>query len=158
VQDRTAQLLAPPADVHDLETMVRGRVREMIVEILAEEAEGALSASKPRAHPGTHRLSPRQPAPTALDDVVRPGRGRGATRSPEARHGDAGVHERYRSALRPAHAATGCGAGDELSRLALWRGRDLAPQSYAILILDAIRVPVRLARRVVKVPAQAVIG
>jgi transposase-like protein len=45
MKDRTAQLLAPPADFHDLETLVRGRVREMIVDILDEEVEGALGAS-----------------------------------------------------------------------------------------------------------------
>ncbi len=39
-----------------------------------------------------------------------------------------------------------------------WRGRDLGQESYPILILDAIRVPVRLARRVVKVPVQVVVG
>jgi transposase-like protein len=39
-----------------------------------------------------------------------------------------------------------------------WRGRDLSQESYSILVLDAIRVPVRLARRVVKVPVQAVVG
>jgi transposase-like protein len=39
-----------------------------------------------------------------------------------------------------------------------WRGRDLSQETYAILVLDAIRVPVRLARRVVKVPVQVVVG
>jgi transposase-like protein len=39
-----------------------------------------------------------------------------------------------------------------------WRERDLSQEIYAILVLDAIRVSVRLARRVVKVPVQAVIG
>jgi transposase-like protein len=39
-----------------------------------------------------------------------------------------------------------------------WRGRDLSQETYVILVLDAIRVPVRLARRVVKVPVQAVVG
>jgi transposase-like protein len=41
---------------------------------------------------------------------------------------------------------------------AVWRGRDLSRESYAILVLDAMRLPVRLARRVVKVPVQAVVG
>jgi transposase-like protein len=39
-----------------------------------------------------------------------------------------------------------------------WRSRDLSGETYPILIADAIRLPVRLARRVVKVPVQAVIG
>jgi putative transposase len=41
---------------------------------------------------------------------------------------------------------------------AVWRGRDLSRESYAIVILDAMRLPVRLARRVVKVPVQVVVG
>ncbi len=43
-------------------------------------------------------------------------------------------------------------------QFAVWRERDLSGESYAYLFLDAIRLPVRLARRVVKVPVLAVIG
>lgn len=39
-----------------------------------------------------------------------------------------------------------------------WRSRDLSEEYYVYLIADAIRLPVRLARRVVKVPVQAVLG
>jgi len=39
-----------------------------------------------------------------------------------------------------------------------WRGRDLSAEYYAYLIADAMRLPVRLARRVVKVPVQVVLG
>lgn len=39
-----------------------------------------------------------------------------------------------------------------------WRERDLSQERYPILILDAIRIAVRMARRVIKVPVQAVIG
>jgi len=39
-----------------------------------------------------------------------------------------------------------------------WTGRDLSGESYAVLYLDAIYLPVRLARRVVKVPVQVVLG
>ena len=39
-----------------------------------------------------------------------------------------------------------------------WRGRDLHEEQYVMLIADAMRLPVRLARRVVKVPVQAVLG
>jgi transposase-like protein len=39
-----------------------------------------------------------------------------------------------------------------------WRSRDLSQEDYVVVVLDAIRLPVRLARRVVKVPVQAVIG
>ena len=39
-----------------------------------------------------------------------------------------------------------------------WRSRDLSGSTYAMLIMDAIRLPVRLARRVVKVPVLVVLG
>jgi transposase-like protein len=39
-----------------------------------------------------------------------------------------------------------------------WRTRDLSDESYALLYLDAIYLAVRLARRVVKVPVQVVLG
>jgi transposase-like protein len=39
-----------------------------------------------------------------------------------------------------------------------WRTRDLSDESYAVLYLDAIYLAVRLARRVVKVPVQVVLG
>jgi transposase-like protein len=41
---------------------------------------------------------------------------------------------------------------------ASWRSRDLQDASYKILLIDAIRMRVRLARRVVKVPVLAVLG
>jgi transposase-like protein len=40
----------------------------------------------------------------------------------------------------------------------VWRSRDLSESTYAILIMDAMRLPVRLARRVVKVPVLVVLG
>jgi putative transposase len=40
----------------------------------------------------------------------------------------------------------------------VWRTRDLSEESYAVLYLDAIYLPVRLARRVVKVPVQVILG
>lgn len=39
-----------------------------------------------------------------------------------------------------------------------WRERDLSQERYSILVVDAIRLAVRMARRVVKVPVQVVIG
>ena len=39
-----------------------------------------------------------------------------------------------------------------------WRTRDLSQERYAWLYLDAIWLPVRMARKVVKVPIQAVLG
>jgi transposase-like protein len=39
-----------------------------------------------------------------------------------------------------------------------WRCRDLSSERYVMLIADAMRLSVRLARRVVKVPVQAVVG
>jgi putative transposase len=39
-----------------------------------------------------------------------------------------------------------------------WTGRDLSGESYAVLYLDALYLAIRLARRVVKVPGQVVLG
>lgn len=39
-----------------------------------------------------------------------------------------------------------------------WMARDLSAEGSLVLYLDGIRMPVRLARRVVKVPVQAVVG
>lgn len=39
-----------------------------------------------------------------------------------------------------------------------WRSRDLQAESYPILIMDGMRLPVGLARRVVKVPVLVVLG
>ena len=45
MKDRTASLLTPPGDFHDLETLIRGRVREIIDKILEEELASGLGAS-----------------------------------------------------------------------------------------------------------------
>ena len=42
MSDRSAELLSPPGDFHDLETLIRGRIRDVIGEILDEELESAL--------------------------------------------------------------------------------------------------------------------
>jgi transposase-like protein len=39
-----------------------------------------------------------------------------------------------------------------------WRRRDLSQEHYPVVVADAMRLSVRLARRVVKVPVQVVIG
>lgn len=39
-----------------------------------------------------------------------------------------------------------------------WKSRDLSQEKCVYLYLDAMRLPVRMARRVVKVPVQAVVG
>lgn len=39
-----------------------------------------------------------------------------------------------------------------------WNQRDLSGEHYAVIYLDAIRLPIRMARRVVKVPVQAALG
>jgi transposase-like protein len=39
-----------------------------------------------------------------------------------------------------------------------WRERDLSNEIYVVLYLDAMNLPVRLVRRVVRVPVQAVLG
>jgi transposase-like protein len=43
-------------------------------------------------------------------------------------------------------------------RFAEWRQRNLADESYVYLFLDAMFLPVRMARRVVKVPVQAAVA
>ncbi len=39
-----------------------------------------------------------------------------------------------------------------------WNHRDLGGEQYLVVFLDAMRLPIRMARRVVKVPVQAVLG
>ena len=45
MRDRSAELLSPPGDFHDLETLIRGRIRDVIVEILDEELGSSLGAA-----------------------------------------------------------------------------------------------------------------
>ena len=193
MKDRTAQLLAPPADFHDLETLVRGRVREMIVDILDEEVEGALGASlreRTEARTGyRHGSRPPRRLMTSFGPVeveVPRARLRTTTGTQEftsdivrryarrTRRLDAALVTSYltgtntrkiRLALKPLVEGTAM-SRSAVSRVvkrlqdlfAMWRGRDLSRESYAIVILDAMRLPVRLARRVVKVPVQVVVG
>lgn len=193
MKDRTAELLAPPADFHDLETVVRGRIREMIVTLLDEELEGALRASRRErtaARTGyRHGHRPPRRLMTSLGAVeVAVPRARLKTET-GTQEFESGLIPRYARRTRRLDAAlltsylTGTntrkirlalkplveGAGmtrSAVSRVvkrlqdlfAVWRGRDLSQESYAILVLDAMRLPVRLARRVVKVPVQAVVG
>ena len=193
MRDRSAELLAPPADFHDLETLVRGRIREMIDEILAQELEATLGAGSHERTP--HRQGYRhgsRPARKLLTSFgpaeVELPRGRIKTET-GTKEFDSQIVRRYarrtrrldaalitsylvgtntrkvKLALRPLVEGTGM-SRSAVSRLVKrlqglfesWRGRDLSSESYVILILDAIRVPVRLARRVVKVPVQAVVG
>jgi transposase-like protein len=193
MKDRTAELLAPPRDFHDLETLVRGRIREIIDEILGEELEAALGAGRhertPERRGYRHASRPPRRLLTSFGPVeVELPRGRiktgTGTREFESqvvrryerrtRRLDAAMMTSYlvgtntrkvRLALRPLVEGTGM-SRSAVSRLVkrlqdlfeAWRGRDLSQESYVILVLDAIRVPVRLARRVVKVPVQAVVG
>jgi transposase-like protein len=193
MRDRTAQLLAPPADFYDLETLVRGRVREMIVDILDEEVESALGASlreRTEARTGyRHGSRPPRRLMTSFGPVevaVPRARLRTTTGTQEftseivrryarrTRRLDAALVTSYltgtntrkiRLALKPLVEGTAM-SRSAVSRVvkrlqdlfAMWRGRDLSRESYAILILDAMRLPVRLARRVVKVPVQVVVG
>ena len=193
MKDRTAELLAPPPDFHDLETQIRGRIREMIVEILDEELEGALGASSHERTPGRtgyrHGSRPARRLMTSFGPVqVEVPRARVKTET-GAKEFKSEIVRRYARRTRRLDAAmitsylTGTNTrkvrlalkplveGTAMSRSAVsrmvkrlqnlfdaWRGRDLGQESYVILLLDAIRVPVRLARRVVKVPVQAVLG
>jgi transposase-like protein len=193
MKDRTAELLAPPPDFHDLETLVRGRIRKMIVNILDEEVEGALGASRRERTPARtgyrHGSRPPRRLMTSFGPVqveVPRARLKTATGMKEfeselvrryarrTRRLDAALLTSYltgtntrkiRLALKPLVEGTAM-SRSAVSRVVkrlqalfeTWRGRDLSQESYVILILDAIRVPVRLARRVVKVPVQAVVG
>jgi putative transposase len=193
MKDRSALLLTPPGDFRDLETLVRGRLREAIVEILEEELEVALGAGsyqRTAARTGyRHGTRPARRVLTSLGPVsVEVPRGRVRTEEGtkefesvivrryerRTRRVDAAVLTSYLVgantrkvglALKPLVEGTGL-SRSAVSRLVkrleglfeTWRGRDLSEELYVILVLDAIRVPVRLARRVVKVPVQAVVG
>ena len=193
MKDRTAELLSPPADFHDIETLIRGRIREVIEAILAEELETALGAGRHERTPGRRGYRHASRPPRRLMSSFGPmevkvprGRLKTETGTKEfeselvpryqrrTRRLDAAVMTSYlfgvntrkvRLALRPLVEGTGM-SRSAVSRLVkrlqglfeAWRSRDLSEESYAILVLDAIRVPVRLARRVVKVPVQAVVG
>jgi len=193
MRNRTAELLAPPPDFHDLETLVRGRIRGIIDEILEEELEAALGAGRyersPERRGYRHASRPPRKLMTSFGPVqmgIPRGRIRTDTGTKEfesqivrryerrTRRLDAAMITSYlvgtntrkvRLALKPLVEGTAM-SRSAVSRLVkrlqdlfeTWRGRDLSQESYAILVLDAIRVPVRLARRVVKVPVQAVVG
>jgi transposase-like protein len=193
MKDRTAQLLAPPADFHDLETLIRSRVREMIVELLDEEVQGALGAcrrERTAARTGyRHGSRPPRRLMTsfgAVEVAVPRARLRTVAGTKEfesnlvrryarrTRRLDAALITSYltgtntrkiRLALKPLVEGTAM-SRSAVSRVVkrlqdlfvLWRGRDLSRESYTILVLDAMRLPVRLARRVIKVPVQAVVG
>jgi putative transposase len=189
----TADLLAPPAGFQDLETLIRGRIREIIEEILEEELAAALGA-------GTHERSPsrrgyrhgtRPPrtlvtsfGPTPIE--VPRGRLQTETGTTEfastivrryerrTRRLDAAMLASYlagtntrkiRLALQPLVEGTAL-SRSAVSRLVgrlqghfeAWRSRDLGRETYMVLVLDAIHLPVRLAKRVVRVPVQVVLG
>jgi len=193
MRDRSAELLSPPGDFHDLETLIRGRIRDVIVEILDEELGSGLGAASHervadrRGYRHGHR--PARKLQTSFGPVpVEVPRGRVKTETGtkefesqvvrryerRTRRLDAAVLTSYlagtntrkvKLALRPLVEGTAL-SRSAVSRLVkrleglfeTWRGRDLSQDGYVILVLDAIRVPVRLARRVVKVPVQTVIG
>jgi transposase-like protein len=193
MKDRTAELLSPPADFHDLETLIRGRIREAIEVILAEELDTALGAGRHERTPlrrgNRHASRPARRLMTSFGAIqVEVPRGRLKTETGtreykselvpryqrRTRRLDAALMTSYllgvntrkvKLALRPLVEGTAM-SRSAVSRLVkrlqelfeTWRSRDLSEESYPILILDAIRVPVRLARRVVKVPVQAVVG
>lgn len=193
MRDRSAELLSPPCDFHDIETLIRGRIREVIGTILDEELEAALGAGRHERTPGRrgyrHATRPARRLMTSFGAIeVEVPRGRLKTGSGtkefeselvpryqrRSRRLDAAVLASYllgvntrkvRLALRPLVEGTAM-SRSSVSRLVgrlkglmeSWRSRDLSGEVYAILVLDAFRVPVRLARRVVRVPVQAVVG
>jgi len=72
MRDRSAELLAPPADFHDLETLVRGRIREMIDEILARpEHQWFELERKPREEPPRSEIEEAQAAAGESSNVNR---------------------------------------------------------------------------------------
>jgi putative transposase len=193
VNEISAELLSPQAHFHDLETLLRSRVRELIATILDEEVTAALGAgphdrdAERQGYRHGHR--PARKLVTSLGPV--------AIEVPRARlRTEAGTEEfqsrivsRYERRTRRVDAALlSCylaGANSRKVKLALkplvegtavsrssvsrlvkrlqglftaWRGRDLGSERYRFLIADAIYLGVRLARRVVKVPVQTVIG
>lgn len=193
MKDRTAELLAPPRDFHDLETLVRGRIRDAIKEILEEELDAALGAgdhertSERRGY--RHGALPARTMMTGFGPAeIEVPRGRLKTeegtrefksqiirryerRTPRVEAAVLGTYlagantRKIRLALQPLVDGTAL-SRSAISRLAkrlhrlfqTWRERDLSQDSYVIVVLDGIRVPVRMARRVIKVPVQAVIG
>lgn len=193
MDEHTAELLNPQANFHDLETLVRSRVRDLIAAILDEEVTAVLGAgphdrgAERRGYRHGHR--PARKLVTSLGPVE--------IEVPRARVGtEDGVEEfqsrivpRYRRRTRRVDAAllscylVGANSrkvklalqplveGTELSRSALsrlvkrlqglfeaWRERDLSQESYRFLVADGMYLGVRLARRVVRVPVQAVVG
>lgn len=193
MRDRTAVLLSPPADFQDLETLIRGRIRETISEILDEELSAAIGAGRHERGPGRtgyrHGTSQPRQLVTSLGPVpieIPRGRLKTPTGTEEfqsqivrryerrTRRLDAALLTSYfagtntrkiKLALKPLVGGTAL-SKSAVSRVVkrleslfqAWRERDLSEERYRILILDAIRIPVRMARRVVKVPVQAVIG
>jgi transposase-like protein len=193
MRDRSAELLSPPGDFHDLETLIRGRIRDVIVEILDEELESALGAASHervadrRGYRHGHR--PARRLQTSFGPVsVEVPRGRVKTETGteefesrvvrryerRTRRLDAAVLTSYlagtntrkvKLALKPLVGGAAL-SRSSVSRLVkrlqelfeAWRTRDLSQDGYALVALDAIRLPVRLARRVVRVPVQVVIG
>lgn len=193
MKDRITDLLAPPGDFHDLETLIRGRIRQILDQILEEELEAALGAGRHERSPDRkgyrHASRPPRTLMTSLGPVqIQVPRGRlkieGGTEEFQSqivrryerrtRRVDAALITSYlvgantrkvMLALKPLVEGTAM-SRSAVSRLVkrlqelfeTWRGRDLSQESYVILILDAMRLPVRLVRRVVKVPVQAVVG
>ncbi len=193
MDDRTAQVLAPRSDFHDLETLIRGRIREVIAAVLDEELESALGAASHERTPGRagYRHGTREPRKLLtsfgpVEIAVPRGRLKNEAGTQEfesqlvrryqrrTRRLDAAVLSSYltgantrkvKLALKPLVEGTGL-SRSAVSRLTKrlqgvfqgWRSRDLSAESYPILVLDGIRLPIRMARRVVKVPVQVVIG
>ena len=193
MKQSTAELLAPPVGFRDLETLIRGRIRDLISEIVEAELSAALGAESHErtAERRGYRHGARPPrtlvtsfGPTKV--AVPRGRLRTETGTKEfesvivrryerrTRRLDAAMLTSYlsgtntrkiRLALQPLVEGTAL-SRSAVSRLVrrlqahfeVWRGRDLSKEDFAILVLDAIVLPVRLARRVVRVPVQVVVG
>lgn len=193
MNDRTSQLLKPPVNFRDLETLLRRDVREKIAMILDEEIRAAIGADdhervetrKGYRH-GTAKARKLVTSfgPTTIEAP------RARMKTPEGlKEFESQIVRRYerrtervdaalvncylvgvntrkvKLALRPLLEGSALSASS-VSRLVkrlkdgfeAWRSRDLSGESYSILVLDAIRLRVRMARRVVSVPVQAVIG
>ena len=153
----TPQIEIPQLPFSMMEAKIRGRIRETIEEWLDEELDAALGAGR-HERAGSRRgyRHGSRPARTVVTTF-----GETELVQPRARLKTAHV----KLALRPLFKGTAM-SKSSVSRVVrrlgehfeAWRGRDLSSEHYVYLIADAMRLPVRLARRVVKVPVQAVLG
>jgi transposase-like protein len=193
MSERSTSEKVVPIKRLDVRSAIRERLQDAIAEILEEELDQALGASRyergePRRgyrHGHQEREVVTQTGPASL----RIPRARLFGKDGESSEWRSDLVERYQRRTRQVNEAIlGCYLGgvnsrrirksldpllgdqflskSSISRLVTrlrkhfdeWRQRDLSEGKILIVYLDAMMLPVRLARRVVKVPVQAVLG